>query len=83
MSIYSFVFSGLWVDIFFEKEGTTEQWGTDFEIETPASHLYWELKKNLCRASFIFNFLIFGDKQRTAFKSSMDLYFHPLIIEFF
>ena len=45
MSIYSFVYSGLWVDIFFEKEGTTEQWGTDFEIETPASHLYWELKK--------------------------------------
>ena len=81
MSIYSFVYSGLWVDIFFEKEGTTEQWGTDFEIETPASHLYWELKK-ICAEPPLF-LIFFGDKQRIAFKSSVDLYFHPLIIEFF
>ena len=54
MSIYSFVYSGLWVDIFFEKEGTTEQWGTDFEIETPASHLYWELKKKFVQSLLYF-----------------------------
>ena len=40
------------------------------------------MKKNSCRACRPF-LLFFGDKNKIAFKSSLDLYFQPLIIEFF
>ena len=51
MFFYHFVYPGLKVKVFFEKEGAAEQNNVDFEIRniSTSSHLYRRLKKISCR----------------------------------
>ena len=72
------------VEIFFEKERTAEHEGVDFEIEDTdtSAHLCWVCRKFCAKPGWVFFVCFFGDK-KIAFKSSFDLYSHPLIIEFF
>ena len=63
------------VEKIFEKESKTEKGGIDFEIVDLGTftHLHCWLKKISC----------FWWQKKIAFKSSIDLYLHPFIIEFF
>ena len=65
MLVYHFVDSYLRVEIFFEKEGTTENGGIYFEIGDIglSAHLYWMLKKISCRACLLFYYILFGEKK--------------------
>ena len=58
----------------------TEQAGV--EGDWTAAFLYFGLMKNSCRACLLL-YCFFGNKKRRAYKSFLDLRFHPLIIEFF
>ena len=51
MFFYHFVYPGLKVKVFFEKEGAAEQNNVDFEIRniSTSAHLYRRLKKISCR----------------------------------
>ena len=82
MLVYRFVDPDLIIEIFFEKDGAGENGGLDFQIGDigTSAHLYWRLKKISCRACLLFYcFLV----TKVAFKSSLDLNFHPFIIAFF
>ena len=79
---YHFIDPDLRIEIFFQKDAVAENGGLDFEkwdVGTSA-HFYWRLKKISWRVSAFS--LIFWWK-KIALKSSLDLYFHPLIIELF
>ena len=56
MFVYHFVDPDLRIEIFFQKEGATENGGIDFEIGDigTSAHLYCRLKKNSCRACLLF-----------------------------
>ena len=47
MFVYHFVYPDLRVEIYFEKEGSAENGGVDFEIGDidTSAYLYWRLKK--------------------------------------
>ena len=78
MFVYHFVDPDLRFETFFEKEGAAENGGFNFEIRDigNSAKLHWRLKKIHAEpVGFFITFL--------AFKSSLDLYFHPFIIEFF
>ena len=79
--VYHFVDPDLRVETFFEKDGAAKNGKVDFEIGDTgrSAHLYWRLKKISFRACLL-SYCFFGDK-KIAFKSSLDLYFHPSIIE--
>ena len=78
-----FVDLDLRIETFFQKDGAQQkmEWGVNFEIGLigTSAHFYWRLKKISCRACLLS--YCFGDK-KIAFKISLDLYFHPSIIEF-
>ena len=79
--VYHIVDPDLRVETFFEKNGAAENGGVDFEIgEIGTSvHLYCRSRKFFCRACLLcYCFLV----TKVAFKSSLDLYFHPCITEF-
>ena len=82
--IYHFVGPALGVKILFEEEGqqNKETLILKQEIEIPAALLYRGVKKISCRACLLF-YCVFGDQKGIVFKTSLDLCFHPLIIEFF
>ena len=78
MFVHHFVDPDLRIETFFEKEGTAENEGVDFEIEHigTSAHLYWRLKKISCRAClllYLFIFFLGGGKKKIVFKSSIDL----------
>ena len=83
MFVYHFVDPDLRVEIFFEKEGSAENGGVDFEIGDidTSAYLYWRLKKTLWRACLRF-YCFLGDK-KLAFQSSINMCVHIFIIEFF
>ena len=63
MLVYHFPDPVLRVEIVFDKEGTAENGGVDFEIRDigTSAHLYWRLKKfHGAPACFL---LLFGDKK--------------------
>ena len=63
MFVHHFVDPDLRIETFFEKEGTAENEGVDFEIEHigTSAHLYWKLKKISCRACLLlYLFIFFG-----------------------
>ena len=83
MSIYHFIDPNLRVETIFEKDEAKENGGVDCEIALVHKYLYklvLKVEKNLMQ-SLSPLLLFFGDK-KIAFKSSLDLYFHPFIIEF-
>ena len=59
-----FVDPDLRVDIFFEKEGSAENGGVDFEIWDigTSAHFYWRLKEISCNVCLLFCF--FGDDKK-------------------
>ena len=83
MFIYHFIDPDLRVETIFEKDEAKENGGVDCEIALVHKYLYklvLKVEKNLMQ-SLSPLLLFFGDK-KIAFKSSLDLYFHPFIIEF-
>ena len=63
MFVYHFPDPALRVEMFFDKEGTEENGGVDFEIRDigTSAYLYWRLKKfHGAPACFL---LLFGDKK--------------------
>ena len=82
MFVHHFVDPDLRVETFFETDGAAENGGVDFEIEDigTSTRLTLEVEENSCRACLL-SYCLFGGK-KTAFKSSLDLYFHPSITEF-
>ena len=62
MFVYHFVDSDLRVEIFLEKEETTENGSIDFEIGDigTSAHLYRRLKKISCRVCLLFHYILFG-----------------------
>ena len=77
MIVYHFADPDLRVETFFEKDETAENGGLDFEIRDIDTSAHLKFHREL--VCFVIAF--FGDK-KVAFKSSLDLYFHPSIIEF-
>ena len=83
MFIYHFIDPDLRVETIFEKDEAKENGGVDCEIALVHKYLYklvLKVEENLMQ-SLSPLLLFFGDK-KIAFKSSVDLYFHPFIIEF-
>ena len=83
MFIYHFIDPDLRVETIFEKDESTENGGVDCEIALVHKYLHTRVLKveeNLMQ-SLSALLLVFGDK-KIGFKSSLDLYFHPFIIEF-
>ena len=83
MFIYHFINPDLRVETIFEKDEAKENGGVDCEIALVHKYLYklvLKVEENLMQ-SLSTLLLFFGDK-KIAFKSSLDLYFHPFIIEF-
>ena len=78
MFVHHFVDPDLRVETFFETDGAAENGGVDFEIGD--TRLALEVEENSCRACLL-SYCLFGGK-KTAFKSSLDLYFHLSITEF-
>ena len=75
MFVYHFVDPDLKVEAFFEKDGPVENGDVDFEIGNIGTFArLYHFMQSLCR--FL---LFFGDK-KIAFKSSLGLYFHPLLL---
>ena len=72
-----------WGWMFFEKEGAADKRPIDVEIgsETSPAHLCWKLNKISCRACLLSYCFLW--QKSSAFKSSIGLYFQPLIIAFF
>ena len=83
-TVYHFVGPHLVVEMFSKKEGSTEKGWIDFKIGDwgTSSHLHWSLKKTSCRACLVL-YCFIDDKKRISFKSSIDLYFHILIIDLY
>ena len=81
--VYCFVDPDFGVEIVFKNEKTTEQGVVDFGIGNLGTlqTLVLGVKENSYRACLFLHF--FGDEKIIAFKGSIDLYFHPLITEFF
>ena len=83
MFIYHFIDPDLRVETIFEKDEAKENGGVDCEIALVHKYLYTlvlKVKENLMQ-SLSALLLFFGDK-KIAFKSSLDQYLHPFIIEF-
>ena len=82
MSIYHFIDPNLRVETIFEKDEAKENGGVDCEIALVHKYLYTlvlKVEENLMQS--LSALLFFGDK-KIAFKSSLDVNFHPFIIEF-
>ena len=83
MSIYHFIDPNLRVETIFEKDEAKENGGVDCKIALVHKYLYTlvlKVEENLMQ-SLSALLLFFGDK-KIAFKSSLDQYLHPFIIEF-
>ena len=81
MFIYHFVDPDLRVETFFKKDEAAENGGVDFKMGyryfcTLVLKVEENFMQSLCTLLYFF-----GGK-KIAFKSSLDLYFHPSIIEF-
>ena len=82
MFIYHFIDPDLRVETVFEKDEAKENGGVDCEIALVHKYLYTlvlKVEENLMQS--LSALLFFGDK-KIAFKSSLDVNFHPFIIEF-
>ena len=55
MFVYLFVDPDLRVGTFFAKDGSAANWSVDYEIGDifTSAHLYWTLKKILCRTCLL------------------------------
>ena len=83
MFIYHFINPDLRVETIFEKDEAKENGGVDCEIALVHKYLYklvLKVEENLMQS--LSPLLLFFDDKKIAFKSSVDLYFHPFIIEF-
>ena len=83
MFIYHFIDPDLRVETIFEKDEAKENGGVDCEIALVHKYLYklvLKVEENLMQS--LSPLLLFFDDKKIAFKSSVDLYFHPFIIEF-
>ena len=83
MFIYHFINPDLRVETIFEKDEAKENGGVDCEIGLVHKYLYklvLKVEENLMQS--LSPLLLFFDDKKIAFKSSVDLYFHPFIIEF-
>ena len=83
MFIYHFIDPDLRVETIFEKDEAKENGGVDCEIGLVHKYLYklvLKVEENLMQS--LSPLLLFFDDKKIAFKSSVDLYFHPFIIEF-
>ena len=81
--IYHFIDPDLRVETIFEKDEVKENGGVDCEIALVHKYLYklvLKVEENLMQS--LSPLLLFFDDKKIAFKSSVDLYFHPFIIEF-
>ena len=74
---YSFGDPDLNIEIFFRKEGQQIKGPLilKYRNEVPVAQFCWRLKKFSCLVFPLFYFFFCSDKK-------IDLYFHPLIIEF-
>ena len=81
MFVYHFVDPDLRVETFFKKDEAAENGGIDFKRGyRHLCTLILKVEENFMQ-SLSALLLFFGDK-KVSFKSSLDLYFHPSIIEF-
>ena len=83
MFIYHFINPDLRFETIFEKDEAKENGGVDCEIALVHKCLYklvLKVEENLMQS--LSPLLLFFDDKKIAFKSSVDLYFHPFIIEF-
>ena len=71
MLIYHFVDLNLGVEIFFEKERTTETWNVDFEVENSGTsvHLYFGVEDNFMQGLPTLLVFFFWWQKRIAFKA--------------
>ena len=88
MFVHHFVDPDLRIETFFEKEGTAENEGVDFEIEHigTSAHLYWRLKKISCRACLLLYLFIFfwgGVKKKKFLKALLTYNFIPSFLNSF